>query len=177
MPTMQIRKVPEETSRALKVRAAAAGQSLSDYLLAELTKVAERPTLQELTERIARMGGNDLPPAPRGVRVAEVLAAQGEVHAPHLLITGTLSVLRGWVRGRKIDQRRAATAGADLAQFPVHLWDARALTPRVWALRANLSAYDATYVALAEVMGCALVTGAARMARAVGDDLTVHVVP
>ncbi len=60
---MQIRNVPEETSRALKVRAAAAGQSLSDYLLAEVTRVAERPTLQELTARLARMGGNDLPPA------------------------------------------------------------------------------------------------------------------
>jgi plasmid stability protein len=65
MSTMQIRNVPEETSRALKVRAAAAGQSLSDYLLVEVTKIAERPTLQELTERIDRMGGNDLPPAAR----------------------------------------------------------------------------------------------------------------
>lgn len=63
MSTMQIRNVPEATSRALKVRAAAAGQSLSDYLLAEVTKVAERPTLQELTERIAHMGGHELPPA------------------------------------------------------------------------------------------------------------------
>ncbi len=44
-------------------------------------------------------------------------------------------------------------------------------------MRDNLSAYDATYVALAEVMGCALVAGAARMARAVDDDLTVPVVP
>jgi predicted nucleic acid-binding protein len=114
---------------------------------------------------------------PRGQRVADVLAEHGEVHAPHLLITETLSVLRGWVLGHKIEQQRAGTAGADLAQFPVHLWDARPLTQRVWARRDNLSAYDATYVALAEAMGCALVTGDVRMARAVGAELAVRVVP
>lgn len=112
----------------------------------------------------------------RGERVAEVLAAQGEVHAPHLLVTEALSVLRGWALGGKLDTQRAATAGADLSQFPVHLWDARPLTERVWALRDNLTAYDATYVALAEALGCALVTGDVRMARAVGPGLKVHVV-
>ena len=48
MPTMQIRDVPVEVSRVLKARAAAAGQSLSDYLLVELTRIAERPTAAEI---------------------------------------------------------------------------------------------------------------------------------
>lgn len=49
---IQIRNVPEVVHRTLKARAAEAGMSLSEYLLAELEQVAERPTLRELTERI-----------------------------------------------------------------------------------------------------------------------------
>lgn len=63
MPTMQIRNVPEQTSRALKARAAAAGMSLSEFLLTEVTRLAERPTVAEVTARIARLGRADLPPA------------------------------------------------------------------------------------------------------------------
>lgn len=49
---IQIRNVPEELHRLLKSRAALSGQSLSDYLLKELERVAQRPTLHELAERI-----------------------------------------------------------------------------------------------------------------------------
>ncbi|WP_408962499.1 FitA-like ribbon-helix-helix domain-containing protein [Oceanibaculum nanhaiense] len=53
MGTMiQIRNVPESLHRRLKSRAALAGMSLSDYLLSELRHVAERPTLDELRERM-----------------------------------------------------------------------------------------------------------------------------
>jgi antitoxin FitA len=53
MPTMiQIRNVPDALHRRLKSRAALEGMSLSDYLLAELRRVAERPTLGELRERL-----------------------------------------------------------------------------------------------------------------------------
>ena len=50
---IQIRNVPDELHRKLKSRAALQGMSLSDYLLAELRQVAERPTLTELRERLA----------------------------------------------------------------------------------------------------------------------------
>jgi len=49
---IQIRNVPDELHRALKVRAARAGMSLSDYLLREITKVAERPTLEDFFRRV-----------------------------------------------------------------------------------------------------------------------------
>ena len=49
---IQIRNVPDDLHRLLKSRAALAGQSLSDYLLEELMRVAQRPTLRELAERI-----------------------------------------------------------------------------------------------------------------------------
>ena len=49
---VQIRNVPEDLHRNLKSRAAMAGMSLSDYLLAELRRVAERPTREDLLERL-----------------------------------------------------------------------------------------------------------------------------
>ncbi len=55
MPKMvQIRNVPDELHRRLKARAALEGSSLSDYLLAEIRRSAERPTLRELRESLAR---------------------------------------------------------------------------------------------------------------------------
>jgi len=55
MPIMiQIRNVPDPLHRTLKARAATAGMSLSDYCLAELRRYAERPTMEEMLERIAR---------------------------------------------------------------------------------------------------------------------------
>ena len=49
---IQVRNVPETLHRTLKARAAMAGMSLSDYLLAEIREIAARPTLREMTERL-----------------------------------------------------------------------------------------------------------------------------
>ncbi len=49
---IQIRNVPDDLHRTLKVRAAKAGMPLSDYLLSEIERVAERPTLAEMMERL-----------------------------------------------------------------------------------------------------------------------------
>lgn len=70
MTTIQVRNVSEETSRALKAKAALEGRSLSDYLLGELDRIATRPSRAELLERIASRAAADLEPA------AEVLATQ-----------------------------------------------------------------------------------------------------
>ena len=54
MPSMiQIRHVPDPLHRKLKARAAQEGKSLSDYLLREIERIAERPTLEEMKERLA----------------------------------------------------------------------------------------------------------------------------
>ncbi len=49
---IQIRNVPEELHRTLKVRAARAGMTLSDYLLSEIEQIAAKPTLAEMMERL-----------------------------------------------------------------------------------------------------------------------------
>jgi len=51
---IQLRNVPEGLHRTLKARAARAGMSLSDYLITEIRRVAERPTIAELRERLER---------------------------------------------------------------------------------------------------------------------------
>lgn len=103
----------------------------------------------------------------RGGAVASLLARDADVHLPHLAIVETTSVLRGWVLGGHLSAERAATALTDLAAFPGQRWPAEPLLPRVWQLRSNMSAYDATYVALAEALAATLVTTDARLARAV----------
>ena len=51
---IQVRNVPDSLHRTLKAQAALAGMSLSDFLLAEIRHVAERPTVAELRERLRR---------------------------------------------------------------------------------------------------------------------------
>jgi len=61
---IQIRNVPNELHRRLKSRAALAGMSLSDYLLSELRRVAERPTVDELRARLEHRSTVTLPVSP-----------------------------------------------------------------------------------------------------------------
>jgi plasmid stability protein len=60
MGMIQIRNVPDGLHRTLKARAAEQGLSLSDYLLRMAEREVERPTIEELTDRIRRRGGADL---------------------------------------------------------------------------------------------------------------------
>ena len=65
MPTMiQLRHVPDALHRQLKARAALAGMSLSDYLIREVRKIAEQPTLAEIQKRIAARGTVKLTTSP-----------------------------------------------------------------------------------------------------------------
>jgi hypothetical protein len=71
--TLQIRHVPDKLCRALEARAAQAGMTLSDFLLTEVRKVAERPTREELIRRLAK-----LPPVRLRVRPADAVRAERE---------------------------------------------------------------------------------------------------
>jgi len=68
---IQIRNVPDAIHRTFKSRAALAGMSLSDYLLHELRQIAERPTLEEMRERLRRREPVNLP-----VSAAEMIRAE-----------------------------------------------------------------------------------------------------
>jgi antitoxin FitA len=57
MPSIQVKDVPDEVHSVLRRRAAAAGQSLQEYLLAHLTEEATTPTLEELFEQVGQRTG------------------------------------------------------------------------------------------------------------------------
>jgi antitoxin FitA len=68
---IQLRDVPDSLHRKLKARAALQGMSLSDYLIAEIRQVAERPTLEELRERLRERA-----PVKPGVAPARAVRAE-----------------------------------------------------------------------------------------------------
>lgn len=100
----------------------------------------------------------------------------GDVHAPHLLEIEVLQVLRRLVRVGELASERAEAATADMRRARIQLHRHGPLLVRAWALRDNLSAYDAAYVALAETLECPLLTADARMARAPDHGATVQLI-
>jgi predicted nucleic acid-binding protein len=80
------------------------------------------------------------------------------LHAPHLLDIEVAQVVRRYAANGEIDAERGRMALADLADLPLQRYPHDFLLPRVWDLRNNLTAYDAIYVALAEVLDAPLLT-------------------
>lgn len=92
------------------------------------------------------------------------LAAAREVSVPDLADVETVAVLRRrWLRG-DLDERRFRDAIDDLLALPIARFPVGALMPRAFELRDNVTAYDACYVALAEVLECLLLTADERLA-------------
>ena len=99
-----------------------------------------------------------------GSPAADLLSEDDAVfQVPSIFDAEVLSALRGLVRGRKFDNAAATDLVADLIVLPVDRWHMSALLPRMWELRANLTPYEAAYVALAELTGTVLVTGDERI--------------
>ena len=95
--------------------------------------------------------------------------------APELVDLEVVSVLRRAARAGRLEERRSAQALADLATLPLRRVAHLPLLPRVWELRDNLTAYDATYVALAEVLGVFLLTADGPLKRAAGIRCEIEV--
>jgi len=102
---------------------------------------------------------------------------QAEDHAPagfgltcesDLADVEVAQALRGYVREGALDAGSAAAALEDLRSLDLERHGHEPLLDRVWALRDNLTAYDAVYVALAEALECTLLTCDGRLARAPG---------
>lgn len=95
--------------------------------------------------------------------------------APDLVNAEVLSTVWRLERTKTLSRPRAAQAAADLAGAPVRRVISTGLIDAAWAMRANLSLYDACYVALAQALSCPLVTADHRLAAAprVGIPVTV----
>jgi len=98
-----------------------------------------------------------------------------ELTAPDLIDVETVSVLRKrWLQGT-LSEQRLTTAVTDLLRMPFERVPTRRLLSRVVELRDNISAYDACYVALAELLGWELLTADDRLANAPGRRCTIRV--
>lgn len=106
---------------------------------------------------------------PTAARTAAAIGDRRAIHAPHLIDTEMLHVMRRWVARGWLALARAEIALEDLAELPLVHHDHKPLRARVWALRERMSAYDATYVALAEALDATLVTADGRLARAAAE--------
>jgi len=110
-------------------------------------------------------------------RWADQQLALDDLAAPHLMPVEVTNVLRRAELSHDISDDVAALAHADLCDLPVDLFEYELLSDRVWELRANLTSYDACYVALAEILDAPLLTLDLRVARAPGVDCGVLLPP
>lgn len=104
---------------------------------------------------------------PDGQWVTEALTG-GDLAAPTLVGFETANIVRRHELAGLISPDQAAQAHADLIDLAIEHWPYELLAARAWRLRLNLSIYDASYVALAELLGATLITLDRRIGRAPG---------
>ena len=105
-------------------------------------------------------------------------ALDGEqLHAPHLIDSEVANALRRRVAAGALQAAAGRAALEVLGRLGMRRHAAFPLLGRIWELRENLSAHDATYVALAEALDSALLTADARLAAAPGVRCAITLVP
>jgi predicted nucleic acid-binding protein len=110
-------------------------------------------------------------------KVAERLFAGNDtLHAPHVLDLEIAQVLRRYTLSAAMDAERCEQALEDLADLPLNRYPHDVFLLRIWALRRNLTAYDAAYVALAEALDAPLVTRDGALARASGHRARIELI-
>ncbi len=113
--------------------------------------------------------------SPRASKLTARIGADGlTLHAPDLVVLEVAHVLRKALSHRKLSETRAQAAFDALRTLSLRHYAHTKLLNRIWALRHNLSAYDAAYVALAESLDAPLVTLDERIARAPGHKARVE---
>jgi len=113
--------------------------------------------------------GND------GQRARLAFRDAGDVAVPDLADVETVAVLRKrWIAGT-VSEERFAAAVDDLGQLDMDRYPALRFMRRAYELRANVTAYDSVYVALAETLDCELLTGDQRLANASGPRCAIRV--
>jgi len=103
--------------------------------------------------------------------------ASEQLHAPHLIDSEVASGLRLRVSAQRLDGAAGWLALDTWRRLGMTRYPVFTLLERVWEIRDNLSAYDASYVALAELLGCSLLTADARLSRAPGVRCPITVLP
>ena len=114
---------------------------------------------------------------PDAARIEQrIFAAEETLHAPALLDVEVAQVLRRYVQRGEMSTARGNAALGVLARFPVRRHWHEPLLERIWALKRNLTAYDAAYVALTEALGATLVTRDAGLSKSAGHRAAIELV-
>ena len=108
---------------------------------------------------------------------AESVIAAGDLAGPELALAEVSNVLRRLERSGQISRLEATSAHGDLLRLDIELFPFAPFAERVWALRGNLTSYDAWYVALAEALDCPLATLDRRLDRASGPTCEIIAPP
>jgi len=108
---------------------------------------------------------------------ARRVLADEQLHAPHLIDSEVANALRGACAAARMNADAGWAALDAWRRLGMTRYPAHSLLDRIWELRDNLSAYDATYVALAELLECSLLTADTRLGRAPGIGCPITVVP
>jgi predicted nucleic acid-binding protein len=111
---------------------------------------------------------------PPDERLLARLGSDGDLHAPHLLDVELLHALRRLVAAGHLSEDRAADARSDFADLTIARYEHGFLADRIWELRHDLTAYDATFVALSEALDVPLVTHDRRLAATPGHRARVE---
>lgn len=110
---------------------------------------------------------------------AEAIGARiglARLHAPELLDLEILQVLRRYRLHEKLSSHRAAQAVSDLLLLRIERHSHVPYGRRIWELHENLTAYEAAYVSLAEVLRAPLITRDARLARSFGHTAAIELI-
>lgn len=99
---------------------------------------------------------------------AERLLAEEHLFAPHLALVEATNILRRLELAGKLERLEAASAAADLVSLEMQLLPFAPFADRVWELRANITSYDAVYVAIAEQFDMPLTTLDRKLAESPG---------
>ena len=202
-----IRGVPEAVRDELAARAALQRQSMQAYLRSELERIASRPSfetwLREVRERVkhrepmfrlplscalvTRTGSDRRRGFVRTGRVPDRRRERGGMGAVSPRRRPSRRAGAGAGRGEQcpapvglageISRLEATSAHRDLLRLDLELVPFAPYAERVWALRGNLTCYDAWYVALAEALDCPLMTLDRRLGRASGPTCEITVPP
>ena len=96
---------------------------------------------------------------PRATAIRTLFSAAGQsIHVPELLDVEVVNAVRRYVKTASLPSARAREAIQDYLNLAVKRYSHHLLLERMWELRHNFTAYDATYIALAEALGARLVT-------------------